>query len=163
MTIRISKEELLDFSPCDAGRRLALFGRKKYLTAKQALEAGATISDLLWVAGRLRLKKQCVQFALASAQRAVHLNSDPRVQAALDATQAWINNPTEENRAAARAAACAVEDTARAARAAAAAYAAAAAAYAVDTAAFAVDAAAAAAACAVEREAQIKLFLEIFK
>lgn len=102
MALRVSRDELLAFGPCDPDRRVALFGRRKYLTASQALDAGATIEDVLWVAGRLGRKDLCVRFALLCAQKTAHLNDDPRVRAALDAAQAWIDNPTEENRLAAR-------------------------------------------------------------
>jgi len=99
--IRLSREELTALDPCDQAHRLALFGRRKYLTARLALEAGATVSDLLWVAGRLGRKDLCVKFALACAQRTAHLNPDPRVQAALDATAAWLANPCEDTQSAA--------------------------------------------------------------
>lgn len=108
--IRITPGGLLALKPCDPQRHLALFGLRESLTVKQALAAGATVSDLLWVAGKLGLKTECVRFALACAKRVEHLNTDPRVQAALDATAAWLANPSEANRLAAT--------TARAARAA---------------------------------------------
>lgn len=177
--ISITRDELVALEPCDLEQRLALFGRRKSLTAKQAFAAGATISDLRWVAGRLGHKTLLVKFALACAQRTAHLNPDPRVQAALDATQAWLDAPTEENRAnAANAAAAAAYAATNATAsyttpAAYAAYAAAAAAYAA-SAAYAVSAASAASAAAAnaaaaydagrEKETAIQeaLFLEIF-
>lgn len=115
MTIKLTRDQLAAMHPCDADRRLTLFGRRKTMTARQALAAGATIGDLLWVAGRLGLKRECVQFALLCAQRTAHLNTDPRVQAAIDAARAWAESPTEENRLAARSAAAAAAESAESA------------------------------------------------
>ena len=110
--IRLTKAELTALDPCGLDDRLKLFGRRKSMDARQALEAGVSIDDLLWVAGSLGRKDLCVRYALACAQRVAHLNPDPRVQAALDATAAWIADPSEVNRDAARDAAW---DAARAA------------------------------------------------
>jgi hypothetical protein len=90
--------------PCSLQERLALFGSRKSLTAEQALSAGATISDICWVVGRLGRKDLLVRFALACAQRTAHLNSDPRVQKALDAAQAWLDDPRDSTTYAADAA-----------------------------------------------------------
>jgi hypothetical protein len=96
--------------------KIPSFGRRKYMTAAQALAAGVSIDDLLWVAGRMGLKEQCVRFALACARRVAYLNYDPCVQAALDATQAWLDSPAPEtSEAAARAAWVAAEAAAEAA------------------------------------------------
>lgn len=97
MPIRVTRKELMAMRPCNGEARLALFGRRNSLTAKQAIKAGAYIPDLLWVAGELGRKDLCVRFALACAQRVAHLNPDPRIQAALDATANWLANPSEEN------------------------------------------------------------------
>lgn len=102
MPTRLTFEELRALQPCGLSRHKALWGRRKYLTAAQALAAGASVDDLLWVAGRLGKKELCVRFALACAWRVAHLNPDPRVQAALDATQAWLDNPSDATRDAAR-------------------------------------------------------------
>jgi hypothetical protein len=191
MTITLTLAQLEALNPCDFEGRKALYGRKRSLSAVQALEAGASISDLLWVAGRLGRKDLCVRFALLCAQRVAHLNSDPRVQAAIDAGFAWLNSPMG---AAARAAWAAVGATdaamgaawaavgaadaadaaraadaaARAARAADAAWAAVGAADAADATDAAVGAAdaavgAAGAAGAAEQKAQRQIFLEVFK
>ena len=95
--ITLTREQLIALDPCDMDERLKLFGRRKSMNAAQALKAGASIEDLLWVAGKLGRKDLCVRFALACAQRVAHLNPDPRAQAALDATAAWIADPSEEN------------------------------------------------------------------
>lgn len=60
-----------------------------------------TVSDLLWLAGRRLPKARIVTFAIGCARTVEHLNDDPRVKAAIDAAQAWVDNPTEENRKAA--------------------------------------------------------------
>jgi hypothetical protein len=152
MTIKLTREHLTALDPCDLDVRLQLFGRRKSLTARQALDAGATVADLLWVLGKLGRKRECVLFALGCARAVAHLNTDPRVQGALDATQAWLDDPSEANRLAAAAAAARA-----AARAADAAYAAAdaarAAAYAAADAARTAAAAAAADAAADARAA----------
>ena len=43
------------------------------------------------MAGQIGRKDLCVRFALACAQRVAYLNPDPRVQAALHVTQAWLD------------------------------------------------------------------------
>lgn len=133
MTIKLTRAQVVALGPCSENR-IPDFGRRKSMTAAQALEAGATIDDLLWVAGRLGRKDLIVHFALACAQRVAHLNPDPRVGGALGAAAAWVADPSEENRTAAWAAGAA----GAAARA------------------------AAWAAGAAEQEAQRAIFLEIF-
>lgn len=96
MPLSLTRDELTALEPCDLPGKLALFGRRWRMTAAQALEAGASIDDLLWVAGRMDRKDLCVRFALACTRRVAHLNPDPRVQAALDATQAWLDDPFDE-------------------------------------------------------------------
>lgn len=103
MPVSITREQLREMNPCGLEARMKLFGRRKSLSARHALAAGATVPDLLWVASRLGRKRECVQFALRCAQRVAHLNPDPRVQAALDATQAWIDAPTDAGAAGAAA------------------------------------------------------------
>lgn len=77
--IKITRAELAALEPCYLYERLQLFGRRKYLTASQALEAGATIEDILWVAGRLGLGVKCVEFAEACVKRVEHLrDASPR-------------------------------------------------------------------------------------
>jgi len=165
MTITLTPEQLAAMEPCGLTDRLAMFGRRKSMGVKQALAAGATVRDILWVAGRLGLKDKCVRFALLAAQRAVRPDSDPRVQACLDAVNSYVADPTATNLKelqAARSAAAAVA----AATVAAAAYAAADAA--TTTAAVAAAAAAAYAAVAAaaarkqEIEAQHALLVEVF-
>ena len=100
----ITREELKALNPCDLDERLELFGGRERLTVAQALEAGATVEDVLWAAGRMGHKAECVRFAVACAESVAHLTPDPRVRAAIDAAKAWIASPTEENAAAAYAA-----------------------------------------------------------
>jgi hypothetical protein len=138
--ITLTVEQLMALDPCEPSRRRALFRDRTSMNAREALEAGASISDLLWVAGRLGRKDLCVQFALACAQQVAHLNPDPRVQKALDAAQNWLDNPDSDSAYAAYAATRA------------AAYAAAYAAY----------AAADSAAYSGQRQTQKEIFLSIF-
>ena len=111
--IALTPAEVAALRPCSDCSHL--FGRRKKMNARQALEAGASIADLLWVADKLGRKDLCVRFALACAQRVAHMNPDPRVQAALDATARWLDDPTPENYAARAAARDAAGDAARAA------------------------------------------------
>ena len=96
----ITKEELEALNPCDLDERLKLFGGRERLTVAHALEAGVTVSDVLWTAGRMGHKAECVRFAVACAESVAHLSHDPRVRAAIEAAKAWIASPTEENAAA---------------------------------------------------------------
>lgn len=100
--LSITLDALLALGPCDAESRSTQFGRRKTMTAAQALKAGASVRDILWVAARMGRKDLCVRFALACARRVAHLSKDPRTQAALDAAQTWLGDPSEENRTAAR-------------------------------------------------------------
>jgi len=189
--IKLTYQQVVDLKPCSV-LKIPSFGTLRTMSAIQALDAGVSISDLLWVAAKLDRQDLCVQFALACAKRAVHLNTAPPVQRALDAAQAWLDNPnrgTANTAAAAFSAANAAAYTASAANAAAnaaayaaaytanaaSAYTAAAAASAANTAAYAANAAAYAAAAfsaasllergaAKERERveQRRIFLSIF-
>ena len=107
-------------------------------------------------------KTECVRFAVWCAKRIQHLNSDFRISAAIEAAEAWLLDPSEANRLAARdaaravgAAAGAAADAAAAAARAAGAADAARAAYAAYAAAGAADAAAAHAANAAARAANL--------
>jgi len=165
--LKLTRQQIVDLKPCSLSK-IPDFGRFKSLSAKQALNLGVSIEDLLWVAEKIGRKDLCVQFALECAQRVVHYNSDLRVQAALDATQKWLDEPNETNTRAARAAARAAywaAGTAWAARATWDAYwAAEAAARAAGDAAGTARAAAmaAGAARASEIEEQRKIFIKIF-
>lgn len=172
--VSITRDDLIAMNPCDLEQRLALFGRRKSLNARQALGAGASVSDLLWVAGQLGLKAQLVTFALRAAERVAHLNPDPRVGAALETARRWLADPSEKNRRAADTSAAAARHVAAFRPACDAAYAAAYAASA--TSAIAASAASALATLAAvyaasasahayidgEREIQKAIFLEIF-
>jgi hypothetical protein len=102
--IRLTRNQLIEFSPCDLEEHLAKFGKRKSLTARQALEAGFTVFDLLWVAGRLNLTLQCVAFAINCAEAVASFNPDPRGAAAIQAAKTCMANPTEKHRSAADAA-----------------------------------------------------------
>ncbi len=157
--ITLTRAEVAALKPCSLDKLKVFEGRDR-LNAREALEAGASIRDLLWVAGKLGLKRQCVQFAVACAERVAHLNPDPRVQAALDAARAWLDDPSEDKRCAADAAlaaAYAVRAAADAVRAAASDYASVYAVYAANAADYAAFPTGAAA-----RAAQRDIFLTIF-
>ena len=168
----LTKAQLRKLGPCAMAPYEHLFPTARTrVTARQALDGGVSIPDLLWVAAQMGRKDRCVRFALECAQRVAHLNTDPRVQAALDATKAWLDDPCEATARAAgdaaRAAwaAWAAAWDARAARAAwAAAWAARAAAWAAAWDARAARAAWAAARAAwdAEEQAQREIFIRIF-
>ena len=134
MTISIDLSTLLSFKPCDADTRTALFTDRKTITVAQAIDARVSVANILWVVAHMGHTTECVKFALACSRRVEHLNTDPRVKAANDVCEAWLNNPTDTARAAYAAA-----DAARAAYA------------------------AYAAARAAEKLEQIKILLELFK
>ena len=95
--ITLTLTQLRKLKPCHLKRHKPLFEAKRSVTVRQALEAGVSISDLLWVAGKLDLKFQIVSFAARVARKVAHLNPDPRVMAAIEAAEAWVREPSEGN------------------------------------------------------------------
>ena len=89
-------DDILALRPCDPDQRRALFADVRTLTAREALARGTTVRDLLWVAGKMGRKVDCVRFAIACARAVAHLNTDPRVMAAIDAAQAWVDAPNAD-------------------------------------------------------------------
>lgn len=69
MAIKLTRSQLQSLRPCALERRIALYGRRRSLTASQALAAGASVHDILWVAGKLKLKlkAECVTFSVRAA------------------------------------------------------------------------------------------------
>ena len=109
--ITMTLARLRKLKPCHLERHEPLFEGKPSMTVRQALEAGVSISDLLWVAGKLDLKSQIVSFAARVAREVAHLNPDPRVMAAIEAAEAWVREPSEGNTEAAADAAWATTTT----------------------------------------------------
>jgi hypothetical protein len=99
--ITLTLAQLRKLKPCDLEPHKPLFEGKHSVSVREALEAGVSISDLLWVAGELDLKPQIVTFAAKVAREVAHLNPDPRVMAAIEAAEAWVREPSESNREAA--------------------------------------------------------------
>lgn len=99
--ITLTLAQLRKLKPCDLEPHKPLFEGKRSVSVRQALEAGVSIPDLLWVAGELDLKPQIVTFAARVAREVAHLNPDPRVMAAIEAAEAWVREPSEGNREAA--------------------------------------------------------------
>ena len=89
----ITLDQLIVWKPCDLSTRKALFASRANLSVSQALDAGATVSDILWVAEKLELTLECVVFATRCAENVAHLNSDPRVQKAINAAKNYVENP----------------------------------------------------------------------
>jgi len=92
--LQLTRQQVLDLNPCSPNK-IPYFRGRKSLTAAQALEAGSSIPDLLWVANKIGRKDLCVKFALACAHRVSHLNTDARVKSALKAVQTWLDYPNE--------------------------------------------------------------------
>ncbi|SKB49901.1 hypothetical protein [Sphingopyxis flava] len=69
----LTKDELIALNPCSLEDRLALFGKRDRLTVRQAIRAGATVSDILWVARRLNLRDKIVAFAERVVDEVAHL------------------------------------------------------------------------------------------
>ena len=53
--------------------------------------------DLICVAKELGLIRDCVQHAIDAAKVVAHLNDEPEVQAAIDAAEKYLNDPTGES------------------------------------------------------------------
>jgi hypothetical protein len=99
--ITLTLARLRKLKPCNLEPHKPLFEGKHSVSVRQALEAGVSISDLLWVAGELDLKPQIVTFAAKVAREVAHLNPDPRVMAAIEAAEAWLREPNGANQEAA--------------------------------------------------------------
>jgi predicted lipid-binding transport protein (Tim44 family) len=68
--VTITRDQLISFNPCDLDERLALFGTRKSMGVRAAIKAGASVSDILWIAGQLGLAAECAEFAQYCAERA---------------------------------------------------------------------------------------------
>ena len=138
MPPRITLTALLALRPCDPDRLAPLFGKRKSLTVAQALDAGATVPDVLWVLAHAGHLPTVVAFAEACAARVAHHTAAdaPRAAAyayATDAALAYATAATHATAAAYPTVAAAAERAATAAaNAAAYAYAPRAAAYAAE-------------------------------
>jgi hypothetical protein len=97
--LRISKDELMSFNPCDPESRVVLFERRKYLDVKIALNAGVSIHDILWVVGKLGRKDLCVKFALACAVRVEALDKTGAAKRCNEAVGKYVANPSPETAA----------------------------------------------------------------
>lgn len=101
----ITRDRLAELGPCDLNERLALFGEATELNVAQALEAGASVGDILWVAGELGFGMKCAEFAIRCAESMVQYIPDMSARAVIvatiDAAKACVKDPTPENRAAA--------------------------------------------------------------
>ncbi len=102
MPTSITRDQLIAMRPCYLNKHLARFNKRKSMTIRQAFNSGATIPDLLWVAGQLGHTDLCVKFALACAVRAGRFTKDRRVHDCLAATQTYIDDSSEANLAALR-------------------------------------------------------------
>jgi hypothetical protein len=68
--VSVTLEQIVSMEPCHMERRAAIFRPGERLTVEQALERGVTAPEVLWVAGRLGLVKECGEFAAGCAKRA---------------------------------------------------------------------------------------------
>ena len=92
--VTLTREALVALKPCDLPDRLRMFGDSDSMGVREAFDAGFTVADVLWVAGRLGLAQDCARVALFAAKQVAHFNPDPRVAAALEAAQRCIDDPT---------------------------------------------------------------------
>ena len=92
--VTLTRETLVALKPCDLPDRLRKFGGADAMGVREAFDAGFTVADVLWVAGRLGLAQDCARVALFAAKQVAHFNPDPRVAAALEAAQRCICAPT---------------------------------------------------------------------
>jgi hypothetical protein len=78
-------------------------------TARETWETCDRADWLLWWAARTNVngKTDIVRCAAKIARTVAHLNTDPRVMAAIKAAEAWADNPNSKTKAAAAAAAAA--------------------------------------------------------
>lgn len=123
--MKINAEIIKKFEPCEP--RFNNF-KKEYPKFEGNLKEFISLDrisyrDKIWVVTRLFTKKQNVQWAVLCAESVLSIYeskypNDNRPRAAIDAIKAWMNNPSEENRLAAYAAAGAAADAAYAAYAA---------------------------------------------
>lgn len=77
---------------------------REWAAGKDALTVWETCERadwLLWWAARTPINshQDIVRVAAKIARTIAHLNTDPRVMAALEAAERWAENPTEENKA----------------------------------------------------------------
>ena len=68
--IHLTKEQLISFKPCGLEYHLSLFSGRRSLTVRTAIKAGVSVSDILWVAGRLGEFEKIVEFAKGCANSA---------------------------------------------------------------------------------------------
>ena len=67
--IKLTRLEVEALKPCSLDK-IPNFGRRKFMNARQAFEAGVSLDDLLWVAGKLGRANECVEFANKCAEQA---------------------------------------------------------------------------------------------
>lgn len=90
MARKLTFEQLAALNPCNLSGRKALFGRRKALTVKQALAAGATVHNILWVAGQLGHKTEIVEFTCRAASRVAHFDKSRKSAACIDVTRRYM-------------------------------------------------------------------------
>jgi len=107
-------QDALNAHPCYNAEQIKdLFGKRKRLTVKQIAALKIPDADKVWALTRphfLDTKEKAVRFAISCAEQSLPIfearfSDDKRPRAAVKATQAWLENPSDAAaRAAARAA-----------------------------------------------------------
>ncbi|MFT6347055.1 MAG: hypothetical protein ACJAYB_000036 [Psychromonas sp.] len=123
--MKITQQQLVDLGACKPGfdRFIEQTGNTDQPVKILNLIGGKnTTDDLLWFAGETLPKMKIVIFAVECAESVLHLHTDPRVLAAIQAARDWIKEPSEVHRLNARDAADNAGDNAPSAAAYAAAY-----------------------------------------
>ena len=119
---KITVREIMKFGPCDRYNVFTVFKLIKFgKTPLEILDLPISKNDKFWLLLRSDYipEKQLHLLACDFAQEVAHMNSDPRVQAAIDAKRLWIDGKiTDEELKKARAAAYAAARAAAAAAAA---------------------------------------------
>jgi hypothetical protein len=66
----ITKQQLIEMEPCDLDDRIEMFGKHETMNIKQAFKAGFTITDILWLCGKLLMIDVIEKFANGCSERA---------------------------------------------------------------------------------------------
>lgn len=65
----LTYEELRSLGTCNLERYRELFKGRETLNVAEALDAGATVEEILWVAMKLGYRRECLSFALKCRDR----------------------------------------------------------------------------------------------
>ena len=86
----LTLKQVLAFNPCIRDQVIERFAESKALTARQAFDAGFSVFDLCWLAGKLGEKEKLAMFAAKCADSVKHLKKPASAYAA-DAANAYAD------------------------------------------------------------------------